>query len=453
MNYSDIPHKILLAAESFPERTAYEYKDSLITYCELAGKAAALAKYICKDRSPVLIYGHKSPDFIIGITACLIAGRCFVPCDISIPLERVKKIGGLSAAGLVICTEEGLSADMDIPELSVSELHRRYEGKGISPLSEGDENAYIIFTSGSTGEPKGIPVRRESLLNFCGYAERFLKSNVHTGHALFSFDLSVADIFPALTRGHSLIETDAPPEKDTGSFVCTPTFLRLCLLSEGFSRDNFPSLETILCCGEVLPCETAKKCFERFGDIRLINAYGPAECCCFVTAHTVTKDDLRGSIPIGDGNNACNTEIREGEIFISGISVSRGYITPSAQQSSFRDNGYYTGDMGELREGKLIFLGRKNGFVKYSGFRVELSEIEAEIMKINGVDDCACVSIPDSFCQARCIKACVVTNRAISADEIKDKLAKSLPRYMIPKIIEFAACIPMTANGKSAVKI
>lgn len=109
--------------------------------------------------------------------------------------------------------------------------------------------------------------------------------------------------------------------------------------------------------------------------------------------------------------------------------------------------------MGELREGKLYFMGRKNGFVKYSGYRVELSEIEAEIMKINGVEDCACVSLPDSYGQARCIKACVVTKASISANEIKDRLAKRLPRYMIPKIIEFADSVPMTANGKSALKL
>lgn len=451
MNYSDIPEKILLAAKKFPWRSAYEYNGSFVTYNELAEKAEGLAAYLCRDSSPVLIYGHKSPDFIIGITACLIAGRSFVPCDISIPRERVKRIAALSGAGLVICTEEGLSADLDIPEISVGELQKLYESKGISPVSEGDENAYIIFTSGSTGEPKGIPVRRESLQNFCGYAERFLKSDVHTGHALFSFDLSVADIFPALTQGHTLIETDAPPERDTGSFVCTPTFLRLCLLSESFSRDNFPSLETILCCGEVLPCETARKCFERFGDIRLINAYGPAECCCFVTAYEVTIDGLSGDIPIGDGNNACNVEVREGEIFISGISAARGYLDPSMQSQGFRDNGYYTGDMGEFREGRLYFKGRKNGFVKYSGFRVELSEIEGEIMKINGISDCACVSLPDSFGQARCIKAYVVTNAPVSAGDIKNSLALRLPRYMIPKIVEFVSSVPMTANGKLRV--
>lgn len=451
MNYKDIPEGILLAAEKFPRRTAYEYMGSFITYNELAGRAAGLGAFLCRDSSPVLIYGHKSPDFIIAVTACLIAGRCFVPCDISIPPERVKKIGGLSGAGLVICTEKGLSADMNVPELSAAELHRLYGGKGISPLSEGDENAYIIFTSGSTGEPKGIPIRRESLMNFCGYAGRFLKSDVHTGHALFSFDLSVADIFPALTGGHTLIETDAPPEKDTGSFVCTPTFLRLCLLSGDFSREKFPSLETILCCGEALPRETAGKCFERFGDIRLINAYGPAECCCFVTAHTVTRDDLCGDIPIGDGNNACNVEVRKGEIFISGISVARGYLHPSEHSDCFRDNGYYTGDMGELRDGKLYFKGRKNGFVKYSGFRVELSEIEREILKINGISDCACVSLPDSFGQARCIKAYVVTSAPLSLKEIKDSLSLRLPHYMIPKLIEFVSAIPMTANGKIKV--
>ena len=450
MSYPDIPEKILLAAEKAPTRTAYEYKDRQISYKELSEKGRGLASFLCEDKAPVLIYGHKAPEFIIGIIACLIAGRCYIPCDISIPRERVKRVAELSGAGLVISTEEGISADINLPEISVERLRELMEGEKISSVPHGDENAYIIFTSGSTGAPKGIPVRRESLQNFCGYAERFLDKDIHTGHALFSFDLSVADIFPPLLSGHTIIETDEPPEKDTGSFVCTPSFLRLCLLSRRFSRDTFPSLGTILCCGEVLPRDTAKKCLDRFGEIRLINAYGPAECCCFVTACEVKKEYLNGDIPVGDGNNACNTELREGEIFISGKSAAMGYITLAPSSENFRDNGYYTGDTGEIREGRLYFTGRKSGgYVKYSGFRVELSEIESAIMEIDGISDCICAAVTDSFGQARCIKAFAVREKPLSAERIKDILAQKLPRYMIPKTVDFIDSVPMTPNGKS----
>ncbi len=444
--YDELPVRILANAERFPARTAYVFENRSISYGQLAEYSRSLGYYLSKDRSPVVIYGHKSPEFIICILACLISGRCYIPCDTSIPVSRVKKLANPSGADMLIFTEEGDCPGILSCELSRKELRECFSHEGISPVTSGDENAYIIFTSGSTGDPKGIPVRRESLMNFCGYADSFLCGAVHTGHALFSFDLSVADIFPTLLSGGTLIETDGIPLSDTDSLVCTPTFLRLCLLSDRFTEINLPSLKTVLCCGEVLPADTAEKLFERFGDIRLINAYGPAECCCFVSAYEVKKGD-NAPLPVGNCKNACNIGIRNGEIFISGASVSRGYISPCGNDS-FRDGGYYTGDMGEIRDGMLYFLGRKGGFVKRSGYRIELSETESEIRQINGVSDCICIAVPDGMGQARSIKAFVILSEDISPVQIKQQLALRLPAYMLPNVIKAVPYFPLTPNGK-----
>ena len=71
------------------------------------------------------------------------------------------------------------------------------------------DTAYILFTSGTTGEPKGVPISYTNLRHFTEWISRLepLASykNCHVlNEASFSFDLSTADIYYALTNGHTL---------------------------------------------------------------------------------------------------------------------------------------------------------------------------------------------------------------------------------------------------------
>lgn len=449
--YDALPVRLLETARAFPEKTAYIYGGEKLSYGELSEKVRSLAAYLAGGSSPVIIYGHKSPMFITAVFACLFTGRAYVPCDVYFPPERVRKTAALSGAKTVICTENETVECENALTVSRSALMSILSEKAeLSPAGSGDENAYIIFTSGSTGVPKGIPVRRESLDNFVGFSGKYLKGGEHLGHALFSFDLSVADIFTVILSGGTLIETDGPVTGNFTEMVCTPTFLRLCLLGKAFTRENLPRLERVLCCGEVLPVTTAKKLLSRFNGIKLINAYGPAEACCFVSAHTVTAHDTEeGCIPIGDeGEYSCGLEIREGEIFLKGKAVSRGYLTD--ETGGFRDGGYYTGDKGEIKNRLLYFGGRKYGrTVKYSGYRIEPSEIEEELLKQEGITDCLCVPVFSENGQADMIKAMAVSDKDFDERELKRALSKVLPPYMIPKSIVRVSAIPATPNGKT----
>ncbi len=439
--------KMLEAAEKYPERTAYIYGEQSITFRQLKNGAISVAAQIGDDFSPVVIYGHKSPLYIISVFACLICGRTYIPCDVSCPSERLADIIRLSGASLMLLTETDNSS-VDIPIIGKSRLAEISAGETELVLRENkNKTAYIIFTSGSTGRPKGIPVSIDSLEGFIDYGTDILPSaGIFAGHALFSFDLSVADIFLSITRGCTFMAIDEPIQGDYSILICTPTFLRFCLCGTAFCRENQPKLEAVLCCGEVLPAATAKMLLKRFDGIRLINAYGPAECCCFVCASDIKPEDTDNQLPVGDmDNTACNIEIRNREIFISGRSAGTHYL--GGYKGGFRDDGFYTGDGGIIKNGRLYFTGRLDStMIKYSGFRIELGEIEHHMSMIDGIDSCICTADTDEHGQARIIRAFAVTELSVS--EIKKQLESKLPHYMIPRIITKVNSLPVSINGK-----
>lgn len=439
----NIPEKILENAGRSHGKTAYICGHEKLTYGELAEHAVSLAAFL-GEGAPVVIYGHKEPYMIYGILACLICGREYIPCDVSIPEERVISMISISGADTVIG---------DLPPARSMARIILPEEIGLLPkqnaVSADSENGYIIFTSGSTGVPKGINIPRKSLSSFLGFAEKIYPQagNIFGGHALFSFDLSVADIFVPLVSGGTFHAFDGQPAEDIEVLTCTPTYLRMCLLSKKFTPENFPELKTVVCCGEKLLPRTAAQLFGRFAGIRLFNAYGPAECCCFVTAAEIFPDSISEELPIGKENfTAGGIEIRDGEIFISGDSAAGHYINGG---NGFRDGGFYTGDMGSARGGMIYFNGRKNsGMIKYSGYRIELGEIENVLAEAEGISDCFVTAVTDDHGNVRMIKAFVIADGGLDVPGIKKYLAGKLPQYMIPKVIEKAEFIPHTRNGK-----
>lgn len=449
--YEYIPMKIRESCERFPDKIAYSYGDESITYSELLLKAMPLAEYLSGGTSPVVICGHRSPLFIISIFACLLCGRAYVPCDISIPFERINAIASASKSQTMLCTED-MEYSFELRDIVNKSMLEKIMGSNISfgCADCGDERAYIVFTSGSTGAPKGIPISRECLANFIGFALPLMTGEQWAGHALFSFDLSVADIYIPLISGGTLREIEAHEWGDYSVLCCTPSFLRLCLCGSAFGRDRLKRLERVICCGEVMPAKTARLFMERFPEVQLINAYGPAECCCFVTYHTVTAADVEsGDIPVGDMDCCdCRVEIRNGEIFLGG-SFADCYIDGS--KGGFADGGYYTGDGGDISDGLIRFSRRLDErMIKYSGYRIELGEIEKEISMLEGINGCVCVPVYSKEGAVMRLAAHVACEDGMRLDaaHIKRQLKSRLPVYMIPAVIEQTGQLPMTPNGK-----
>ena len=149
-----------------------------------------------------------------------------------------------------------------------------------------------------------------------------------------------------------------------------------------------------------------------------------------------------------------------GELWVRGASVMRGYWgsperTALALQTidvapGIRDRAYRTGDLARVSpDGNLEFLGRRDHQVKTRGYRVELGEIEARLAAHPAVDEAVVLAVPDEEVTNRLQAVVVLEARArVSADELRQHCALTLPRYMVPETIEFRTELPRTSSGK-----
>lgn len=109
---------------------------------------------------------------------------------------------------------------------------------------------------------------------------------------------------------------------------------------------------------------------------------------------------------------------------------------------------YRTGDYGVLlKSGIIIFQGRKDSQIKIRGHRIEIGEIENQLLKHPKVKNCVVVDWEDDLGK-KYLCGYFVSENNIDSKELQDMLRSKLPDYMIPKCFEQIGGIPLTANEK-----
>ncbi|MDY4167293.1 MAG: AMP-binding protein [Fournierella sp.] len=483
VNWNDL---VTRCAKS-PHLPAYESGGWGLSYGQLLTRARVLAaalEQLWPGEGPVLLYGHKQPALPVGMLACLLAGRAYVPCDESWPAARVEAVFRQAGASALLFADE---APAPWPEqLPAAPLWPMSEPGIIEPLAaprpcDPEQTAYILFSSGSTGQPKGIPVPRRALANFARWLTArpglaLAPGETVVGQAAFSFDLSLADLTLAFCGQGRLVSLTRQELADpallfqrlsasgAAVLVCTPTFLELCLCDKDFSPTLMPKLRAVFCCGEVLPRPAAEKFLARFPGASLLNAYGPTEAACAVCAVNAA-DALstysEGPLPVGLVEDAAveiaalspeGTVLSEGEageLALRGESVFSGYL-PGSGDARFSGGWYRTGDSGFVRDGHVWCTGRLDDQLKYCGWRIEPGEVEAALRTLPGVERAAVLPqrTPDGRVRRICAFLQAEESARLPDEEARRLLALRLPAYMLPGRFVWLDALPVTENGK-----
>ena len=444
----------------------YKINSDNITYKNCYDKVLELSDNLKKQgNEPIIVYGHKSIDMFISILSCVVSRRCYIPIDTYIPVDRLEKIIEESNSSLIIKNEK-LDIDTDIECLDIGNINKKYSN--IKDYYDIDNNyVYIIFTSGSTGIPKGVPITYDNLNNFIKWISRlneFSKcENINVlSQASYSFDLSVMDIYFSLFKNCIITALDNTDDinniynviKDNNInfLIMTPTFIKLLLLDKSFNQDNYKCIEYMFFCGEVLEVETVRKIKERFKNVKVINAYGPTEATCCVSLTEITDDMLNKDIlPVGRVSTSCvDIIIKDSEIILKGDSVSFNYLNVNSN-NFYKDNNincYKTGDVGYIDNDYLYCKGRIDNQIKYLGYRIDLSDIENNLLKIDGVLEAVVVASYSDNNIVKLLKCFITLEKDITIDKIKKELSKLVPKYMVPKNMYILDKIPVNNNGK-----
>lgn len=464
--------------------------------------AAFLLAHFGRSQVPVVIYGHKQTQFLPCMYGALKAGSAYVPVDITMPRDRVENILEEVQPRVFVNLEVlELTCPPDTLVLSLPEIQAlfdQYDGTQVPADTwvQGADDCYILFTSGSTGKPKGVPINRRNLENLLWqivpWCELTPGKNVIMNQISYSFDVSVLSVYVGVCIGRTLYTIDKPmmesmaelqnclAQSDIALWLSTPSFAELCVSSEKLCAAMMPQLEKILFCGEVLTHKLVDTLYRRFPGVEIINTYGPTEATVLVTASAIDAamqaDDR--PIPIGkpleevvfqivDPEGNLLPEGETGELLILSDNVSTGYYRrPDLTAQRFFEKtidgvkkaGYHTGDACYCKDGLYYFCGRIDFQVKLNGFRIELEDVENNLMRIDNV--ARAVVLPVSKGEKTDYLAAFLLLEHKSelshlrlSIAIKEAAKQYLPSYMIPRKIIVKDSFPMNTNGKVDRKV
>lgn len=461
-------------AEEFPDKVAVYAAGKSLTYKELDDMSTVVAAWLLKKYGSckkVGINARRNHMTIVNMLGVLKAGCAYVPIEPSYPDHRRDSI--LSQSGAVDL--------LDIDFYDSIKNENITTNVSFSVVGCYKDDAYIIFTSGSTGEPKGVVITQDSVCNtILDINKKFgITEKDHIiGISSFCFDLSVYDIFGALSTGAELViaedvfDTDnirQLMEEHSITFWNTVPAIMEMYINSTENDYRFSHLRNVLLSGDWIPLGLPDEIKRTFPNASVTSLGGATEGSIWSIYYPIKENDPSWkSIPYGyplanqtmyvmDYNGDPSPFDAEGEICIGGRGVARCYQGKeklTAQRYTFHPvygRIYHTGDYGIFHRNKCIeFIGRKDSQVKIRGFRVELGEIQAALNKCDNVKE-SVADVYESETGTQYLLAYVVLNNiniAIDEDEIKKSISEHLPKYMIPSHIFTIDSIPLTANGK-----
>jgi amino acid adenylation domain-containing protein len=476
-----------------PDRVAAVCGDRSLTYRELNGRANRLARALVGrglDREGVVaVVAERNLDWLAAVLAVFKAGGVYLPIEPHFPADRIAAMLTRAGCGLVL-TEPGSTATLDqavksLPDTETLFIEAAFEedhadsdlGIDVAP----DQLAYIYFTSGSTGEPKGAMCEHAGMLNHLfGKIEDLGigEGQVVAQTAPQCFDISLWQLVSALLVGGRTLLIEQQVILDVQRFVdkiidgrvtvlqVVPSYLEVVLSYLEQQPCELSALRYVSVTGEALKRELTQRWFASQPGIKLVNAYGLTETSDD-TNHEVMDGVPAGRVPLGRPINNVSIQILDehlapvplgspGEIVFSGVCVGRGYINdPERTRAAFLTDPdrpgqrrYRSGDHGRWRpDGKLEFLGRRDSQLKIRGFRIELGEIENTLLRVPGVRDGAVV-VAERADQSKHLVAFYSSQQPLDIDMLRDRLAESLPDYMVPSAFIWRESLPLTPNSK-----
>ncbi len=485
-------------AERYPDKIAMVDEWGKITFAMFRSKSLAIAAEIRRrtigEHKPVIVFLEKSGRSVVSFLGIAYSRNFYCPIDTDMPVLRVNRILEILQPSAVITTE-GLYERFrqfdfhgqilfyeNIEENEINE-------ETIIPLSRkaiDTDLLYVLFTSGSTGVPKGVGIRHRSVIDYIDWVtDKFsvCEKDSFGNQAPFYFDNSILDIYSMLKTGATMyiipkalfaqpvLLLDYLKENCVNIIFWVPSALITIAKRRALKNvDLRKTLRAVLFCGEVMPNKQLNYWREHLPDIIYANLYGPTEitdACTFYQVDRAFQDEE----PLPIGRPMKNTEVllldkedflstsdqmgKIGELCVKGTSLAVGYynnpkktsevFVQNPLQDEYEEKIYRTGDLAWYNEyGELMYSGRKDDQIKYMGHRIELGEIETAVSSFHEVHRCCCFYDESRYR----IVLVMESDIELAGSEIRERLQRQIPEYMLPGEIVYLSKLPLNANGK-----
>ncbi|TWX67946.1 AMP-binding protein [Colwellia demingiae] len=345
-----------------------------------------------------------------------------------------------------------------------------------------DDLLFLQYTGGTTGLSKGAMLSHGNLIaNILQYKE-FAKAHIDYGNDIVITAIPMYHIFALMANTLSYFSFGAKNvlvtnPRDMASFVevwkNTPatmftgvnTLYNGLLHTPGFEDVDFSSLKLCIGGGAAVQQAVADK-WRQVTGVKLQEGYGLSETSPILTLNFGSVDhteDVPGiGVPVPNTDISIRDEMgnsveqgQSGELCAKGPQVMSGYWNNvAATTECMTDDGYFkTGDVAMLDEhGFFHIVDRIKDMINVSGFNVYPNEIEAEVAKMPGILESACIGVDDEK-TGEAVKLFIVTDKDsedtnITEQDVIKFCRQGLTAYKAPKHVVFIDEIPKSSVGK-----
>jgi acyl-CoA synthetase (AMP-forming)/AMP-acid ligase II len=335
---------------------------------------------------------------------------------------------------------------------------------------------WILYSSGTTADPKGACHTDASLIASFRGLVRVLELRPDDRHA-FVFPLThvggIGWLMAGLLAGFAHIAVAIFEPKSTIPLLArhgvtqagAGTVFHQAYLAAQRERPGdpiFPRVRAFPGGGAPKPPQLHYDMKDELGGVGIVSGYGLTECP-IIAMNTVRNSDEQLATTEGSVNPP-EAEIRvvrrdgsvagpgeEGELYIRGPQLCRGYLDARLDAAAFDAEGFFrTGDLGRLgTDGCVVITGRTKDVIIRKGENISAKELEDLLYTHAKVADVAVIGLPDPALGERCCAVVACRGEALEFAEMVAFLAGAgLSRQKIPEQLEIVAEVPRNASGK-----
>ncbi|OLZ41127.1 2-succinylbenzoate-CoA ligase [Natrinema saccharevitans] len=411
--------------------------------------------------------------------AAMRLGLTVVPLNVRETAAELASKADRTAVDAIVCesaTEELALEITDAPIRSVDDPER----DGVDPLEpiewasatpvalERDDTHLLMFTSGTSGEPKAVRLTVGNLVA-SATASAFRLGVLPADRWLCCLPMyhmgGLAPIVRSTLYGTTAVIQREFDPRDTARVVdeyditgvsLVPTMCKR-LLEAGWEPPE--SLRFVLLGGAPASRELLERCRER--GVPAHPTYGMTETASQIAtatpAETAAHEGTVGrplagtDVTVVDEDGTVLGPSEQGELVVSGPTVTPGYLDADETAAAFGDHGLHTGDVGYRDEdGRLWVLNRRSDRIVTGGENVDPGEVVAALRTHPAVDDAAVVGLSDPEWGERVAALVVPESGTPGSLEPASLLAhcdERLAGFKRPKTIGVADALPRTASG------
>jgi long-chain acyl-CoA synthetase len=472
-----------ISDESYSDKPAIAYQDTVITYRQLLDRVGSLVNGLAargyRPGDKIVILLDNCPEILYVYYACYYAGLVAIPLMGVTRQDAIAKIIEETKPRTLV-TESKYSDKVDrfsdtldiylTDSSALSENKRplsQLMGQACTPERLKDpteQTMLILYTTGSTGVPKGVMqsaktflllIKEWSLYHQCSPKDRTLiclsLSHVFNLVVAFSILFTGGTIYIEPNDSNAMMLLKSIVENKITVVGTVPSMYRLLIECVADKPSVHHNLRLCIVGGDIVPKPLHVDFTAAFG-LMLNEQIGATE---FILASANPMDDSQKR-PGSAGKPFTNVQIQiegpddegRGEILVKSPYLLQRYYN---EEQSRENEWFHTGDVGIIDdEGYLWFQGRKSDLIVHDGYNISPLEIEAILYEYAAVKEAAVIGVPSELYGEDLVVYVSFSPDTDHGDEkaIREFLTPRIEYFKYPKNVIILDGLPKNQMGK-----